>query len=315
MVKACLFENGKRQDLTLDKAQISALDAAYLFGDGIYEVIGVVNGQIFDLKPHMQRLEKSLATVLIEPPVPIKAIANELENLVDKNATGYLYLQISRGAHNKRDFAIHSETKPTFFGYFMEMKILPEPVDSETSIIFPDIRWNLRHVKTTQLMASRLARKCAAEVGALEPIFISPEGIITEGGASNIFVVKNKTISTHPADNDILWGITRSRVIELAKQEGYKISERKFKLDELLAADEVFRTSTTQGVRAIGSIKIIPLNEKIFAGVENIWQPQQLGEHKISTGKIGEITKTLATKYIALAQNQNTQNDKLTKTA
>jgi D-alanine transaminase len=237
-------------------------------------------------------------------------ITAELQSLLDENSNGYIYLQVSRGAHDKRDFTIFKETKSTFFAYYSEQKLFAEQTEGETSIIFPDIRWKLRHVKTTQLMASRLAKKCAAEAGAIEPIFI-------ETTSSNVFIVKGKTISTHPADNDILWGITRSRVMEQAVALGYEVEERKFTLDELLQADEVFRTSTTQGVKAISSIKIVPHDKNIFAAVEDssIWQPAKTGEYKINNGKIGEVSKTLAATYAKNAKKLKTENEKLTQTA
>ena len=299
MVKSCLFQNGKAEFRELENANISVLDAAYLFGDGVYEVIAVVNGRLFDLQPHLVRLENSLRTVHIQQPVPTKELSAILSQLPEENKSGYVYLQVSRGAHTQRDFLIAKDTKSTFFAYFQEQKLFPPQSEGETSILYPDIRWSLHHVKTTQLMSSRLAKKFAVENGAHEPVYIAVDGTITEGGSSNLFIVKNGEIITHPADNGILWGITRQRVMELAG----KVTERKFKLDELLAADEVFRTSTTQGVRGIANFKIAALDKETFSDVppDTIWQPQKPGIHKIGNGQIGKITKQLAQKYIELA--------------
>ncbi len=304
MVKSCLFQNGKLEFQELDKASIPVLDAAYLFGDGVYEVIAAINGRLFDLEPHLARLENSLRTILIGQPLSTQELATILAKLPEENKNGYVYLQVTRGAHIKRDFAIATDTKPTFFAYFQEQKLFPEQLEGETSILFPDIRWSMCHVKTTQLMSSRLAKKFATDNGAMEPIYVTRGGLITEGGSSNIFIAKNNQIFTHPADNAILAGITRSRVMELAGN----VTEKKFTLEELLSADEVFRTSTTQGVRGITNIKIAPLSKEIFADVQpdSVWQPKQIGLRQIGNRQsaIGNITKQLAQKYIDLAHEK-----------
>lgn len=305
MVKSCLFQNGKVEFTELDKASVPVLDAAYLFGDGIYEVIAVVDGNLFDLEPHLDRLENSLSAVQIEPPLPREEIAENLKKLTEPGKSGYVYLQISRGAHIKRDFLIASETKSSFFAYFQEQKLFPEQAEGEISVLFPDIRWGLRHIKTTQLMSSRLAKKFATENGAMEPIYVDPQGNVTEGGSSNLFIVKGSEIITHPADNNILWGITRKRVIELAGN--FNVVERKFTVEEMLDADEVFRTSTTQGVKGVTQIKIAPLNKETFSAVapETTWQPKETATKTIGTGQIGLVTRTLALKYKELANFQN----------
>lgn len=319
MVKACLFENGNKQVVELESAKISALDSAYLFGDGIYEVIAVVSGRFYDLEPHLERLEKSLKIVSIPLPLPVEKLKHELAEIIKLNnaadKTGYVYLQVTRGSHFQRDFMPHKETAPTLFAYFAEQKNFPQQNEDEgeTSLLFPDIRWGLKHVKTTQLLSSRLAKKTAYENGAQEPIYINKDGIITEGGSTNVFIVKDGEILTHPEDSGILWGITRRRVIQLAESQGYKVTECKFNLDALLSADEVFRTASTQGVRAVSHIKIINNPPLIFGHVEKeaIWQPQgyELGNHKIGNGKAGKIARQLSALYVELANGRLKDKD------
>ena len=322
MMKCCLFQNGKRQYLALEKATIPVFDAAYLFGDGVYEVIAVVDGKFLDLDLHLKRLQASLKTILIPEPLSMEKLAKELaallkENKVDEKNNGFIYLQVTRGSYKHRDFMIFAETKPALFAYYHEQALFPQQADEgETSMIFPDIRWALKHVKTTQLMVGRLAKRIASENSATEPIYINPQGIIPEGGSSNIFIIKDNELITHPADSAILWGITRQRVIELAKNNGLKVKEQKFALEEMLNADEVFRTSTTMGIRGIGQIVITSNHQEIFshATPESIWQPSNLGKHKIGGGKCGKITRELAAKYAEYAKILS-KNEEARKTA
>lgn len=304
-MKACLFQNGKRGIVELAGVTIPVMDSSFLFGDGVYEVIAVVDGQFFDLEPHLERLASSLAVVGIPEPMSISEMRAELNAMLAANGVkagrdGYVYLQVSRDVQTARDFAIGDNNTSSFFAYYGDKLVFTEQAadEAETSIIFPDIRWALKHVKTTQLMASRMAKRAAAEYGALEPIYISADGIITEGGSTNIFIVKDGVIFTHPKDNAILWGITRQRVIELAKRQGYKLIEEKFSLEEMLAADELFRTSTTIGVRGIGVVKTIANPKQIFGHVaDGVWEAETPQEFKIGSGLTGKVTQHLAALY------------------
>ena len=118
------------------------------------------------------------------------------------------------------------------------------------------------------------------------------DGIITEGSSTNVFIVKDGTLYTHPANNLILNGITRRVIIDIAKKEGIPIKETAFSIDEFLHADEAFTSSTTAEIMPIVSVL---LDEKTYA---------------LGTGKRGVITQKIQDAYSGLIdkipQNQST---------
>lgn len=258
------------------KALIHIEDRGFQFGDGIYEVIRVYNGMPFTLKEHIDRLYSSAQKIYLEIPYSQQEIMDLIINLLEQEnaSTCNLYLQISRGVV-PRNHVIPKTASPTFVSYLMPgdrpvnlMKI------GGKAVITEDLRWHYCDIKSISLLGAVLAKKKATDAGCLEAI-LHRSGIITEGSSTNVWIVQDGKLFTHPADQFILNGITRQKVISLLAINQLPFAETSFTVEQLQRADEVFLTSTT--------MEIIPIVE-----VDGV---------KIGSGTPGDITRKLQTLF------------------
>lgn len=238
-----------------NEIQVSYLDRGYYFGDGIYEVFRIYDGHLFEVQAHLNRLFKSLREIRIEIPWNEEQLVGMLTSLAETfgRKDGILYLQITRGVA-KRSHLFPEAAEPVMLGYCEEAA---RPVDQLKKgiavITLEDERWHKCHIKSLNLLANTLARQEAAEAGAEEAVLIR-DGRVTEATSSNVMMVKNGTIYTHPNGPWILDGITKQVVERLAKQSGIPYQNTAFTLEELLEADEVFITSTIKEVMPVTMI-------------------------------------------------------------
>jgi D-alanine transaminase len=237
-----VYLNGKY--LPLEDAKISVLDRGFTFGDGVYEVFLVYQRKIFRLAEHLERLDRSLAGIYMKNPRTHAEWKQILADLVNDNPADdqSLYLQITRGVSD-RDHAIALAQEPTIFAM---SKALPQRnlVQGIHAITCEDIRWKLCDIKAITLLPSVLLRHRAMQTGATEAILYKGE-IVTEGAASNVFIVSDGIVKTPPKDSSILPGITRDLVLELLQREGIPCRETSITREELSNADEIWITSST----------------------------------------------------------------------
>ena len=231
------------------EARISVLDRGFIFGDGIYEVIPVYGGRLFRLAHHLERLDHSLDCIRLANPMSHKHWQDVLEELVKRNGGGdqSLYLQITRGVA-ERDHSFPPDTEPTVFALSKPL----EPVSLElhggiSALTVEDIRWKWCNIKAIALLPNILMRQQAIDQGAAEAIMLR-EGFVTEGTASNIFIVTDDTVVTPPKSNLLLPGITRDLVVELCRRNGIACSEEPIGEAQLRAADEIWITSSTKEI-------------------------------------------------------------------
>lgn len=236
-----------------DEVIVNQEDRGYQFGDGIYEVVKVYNGEFFTADEHIDRFYESAEKIRITIPWTKHKLRMMLHELVEKNNldTGHVYFQITRGACSRNHIFPGDDVKPVFTA---TVKTNPRPVknfeNGVKAIVLDDIRWLRCDIKSLNLLGAVLAKQEAHEKGAYEAI-LHRDGTVTEGSSSNIFAIKNDTLYTHPADNLILNGITRRVVIQCAEEIGLKVSETAFTVDEMFAMDELIVTSTTSEVTPI----------------------------------------------------------------
>jgi len=242
--------------LPLEQAFVPVLDRGFIFGDGVYEVIPAYGGRLFRLGEHLQRLDDSLAGIRLANPMSDREWGEVLDALVTKNGGGEqsIYLQITRGVA-PRDHAFPANTRPTVFANSTPLK----PVAAEllasgvAAITIEDIRWKHCHIKAIALLPNVLLRQQAIDAGAQEAILIR-DGLVTEGAASNIFMVKDGVINTPPKGALLLPGITRDLALELAAAHGLPHRECDFSRNELLRADEAWLSSSTKELLPITRI-------------------------------------------------------------
>ncbi len=240
------------------RASIGFEDRGFQFGDGVYEVAWVENGRVVDLGLHFDRMKLSCAQLRIKMPPPT-ALANIAAQTVRRNflKQGALYIQLSRG-EARREHAFPASSVPT-----LVMAVYPQSVPSLAAakvVTMEDFRWGRCDIKATSLLASVLARQKAAGLGVSETWYVDKNGKVLEGAASNAWIVeRGGSLRTAPLNSSILGGITRMRILNLAKKMGLKCVERHFTLDEALKAKEAFYTSATQFVRPVTAIDGKPI--------------------------------------------------------
>lgn len=257
-----------------ESAKVSVFDRGYLFGDGVYEVIPVYAGKVFLLQAHLQRLKNSLAAVRIENPHEDAQWQALIEELIALNGQGdqAIYLQVTRGAA-PRDHVFPQNVQP---GVFLMSNPL-KPVDASwkqqgiQTITVEDIRWQRCDIKAIALLANCLMKQRAQDAGAQEALLINA-GMLTEGSASNAFVVIEGTLMTAPKSEKILPGITRDVVIELAHEAGIPMQETFVSEMALRQADEIWITSSTKEIVPVTQLDEQPVGNGLPGPV---WQKMQ----------------------------------------
>ena len=240
--------------MPVEEATISVMDRGFLFGDSVYEVIPVFGNKLLRGEGHLTRLQNSLDRISLANPHNNDEWMAIFADLLEKN-TGEdraIYLQISRGAYPKRDLSIDTAHPPTIFA--MVLHVTPpdiEVVSAGISVLtVDDFRWGACDIKSTSLVANVMLKHQAVDAGVDDAILIK-DSMVSEGTASNVFIVKNGVLITPPTGHKLLPGITRDLVLEIAKNNAILVEERNIKEAELFDADEIWMTSSTREVAPV----------------------------------------------------------------
>ena len=241
-------------------AMVHIEDRGYQFADGVYEVCEVFRGALIDEKRHFERLAYSLAELQIEMPLRAGAFAVVVREVMTRNRieNGYIYVQVTRGVAPRDHVFPPKSVRPS-------LVVTARQVDPEKSevtarkgisvITTPDLRWKRVDIKSIALLPNVLARQLARERGAYEAWLLDADGMVTEGAASNAWIVSEAgAVVTRQVDHSILRGITRTTLIEIIAAHGIKLEERKFSLEEAFTAREAFITGATTLIMPVVSI-------------------------------------------------------------
>ncbi len=244
--------------LPLAEAGISPLDRGFLYGDGVYEVIPVYSRKAFRIDEHLQRLQATLDGIKMANPLPASEWKAVILHLIEAAPWDdqSIYLQVTRGADDKRDHAFPSTSvPPTAFAFASPLITTPAEVRAKgvAAITVPDLRWSRCDLKVVSLLANVLARQQAVEQGCAEALLIR-DGYVKEGAASNIFIVKDGVLLAPPKTHLMLPGITYDVILELAEQHQQPLVVREITETELRSADEVWMTSSTKEILAITTL-------------------------------------------------------------
>ena len=250
-----VFLNGSF--LPIEEAKVPFMDRGFLFGDGVYEGVGMLDGRLIDNEAHLERLERSLGEVRIANPYSKAEWTALQEELARRNGMteGFIYFQVTRGVA-ERDFFFPENAKPTV-AMFTQAKAIANAPAAEKGIAVvtvPDLRWQRRDIKSINLLAQVLAKQAAKEAGAQEAWLVE-DGFVTEGGSSSAFIVtKAGSIVVRPLSQAILPGITRKSLLRLSQESGIVLEERRFTVAEAYEAAEAFLTSASNFVLPVVSI-------------------------------------------------------------
>jgi len=243
-----------------NEAKISIFDRGFLMADGVYEVTSVIDGKLVDFDGHAVRLERSQKELMMQSAISKEDLLEVHRELIKRNdlEQGMIYLQITRGAPNDRDFVFPDpeQVKPTIVLFTQSN---PNMVNNPTAlkglkvISIDDERWGRRDIKTVQLLYPSMGKMMAKAKGA-DDAWMVEDGMVTEGTSNNAYIVKDGVIVTRELSNDILHGITRAAVLRFAKEAQMKIEERNFTIEEAQNADEAFITSASTFVMPVVTV-------------------------------------------------------------
>ncbi|MFZ2161588.1 MAG: D-amino acid aminotransferase [Sideroxyarcus sp.] len=266
--------------MPIEEAKVPVLDRGFIFGDGVYEVIPVYSRRAFRMAEHLKRLQHSLDGIKLKNPHSESEWVGILTEIIKHNEPEdqYLYLHITRGVA-KRDHAFPvPPVPPTVF-------VLSNPLTTPHAgqlqngincITVVDNRWLRCDIKSIALLPNVLLRQAAVEAGCAEAILIRDDAFLTEGAASNIFVVKNGKLLAPPKDNLMLPGITYDVILELAAANGIPHEVRRISKAEMFDADELLLSSSTKEVLAITTLDGKPVGNgkpgAMFARLHPLYQ-------------------------------------------
>ena len=271
-----IYLNGKF--MPVEEAVIPVLDRGFIFGDGVYEVIPVYSRHPFRLQEHLQRLQESLESIRLDNPHSNDEWRELTRRVIDLNESDdqSLYLQVTRGVA-KRDHAFPEKTVPTVF---IDSNPLNSPADEQLqsgvgAITATDNRWLRCDVKSTALLPNVLLRQLAVDAGCVETLLLR-DGLLTEGAASNVFVVKAGIMLAPAKSNLMLPGITYDVVLELAKANDIAYELRNITQAELNDADEIWITSSSKEILPVTTLDGRPVGNgkpgPVFQRMHGLYQ-------------------------------------------
>ena len=272
-----VYVNG--QFVSESEAHVSIFDRGFLFGDGVYEVVAVLDRGLVDNPLHLIRLERSLREMGMSSPVSMEEIVRVQKELIERNDVdeGVVYLQITRGSAD-RDFAYSPDLRPTLVMFTQTKAITGGSLWMQgiRIITVPEVRWKRRDIKTIGLLAASMAKRAALDAGAYDAWMVE-DGLVTEGTANNACIVSvDGVVVTRHLGNEILHGVTRASVLRLSREHDLVVEERPFSVEEAMKAAEAFLTSA--------SFSVLPV-----VGIDG---------HAIGDGRPGPITRRLQEIYV-----------------
>jgi len=262
-----IYLNG--EFMPLSEAKVSVMDRGFLFGDGVYEVIPVYSKRPFRPAEHLKRLQTSLDGIRLANPHSEAEWMTLIDRIVaDADSPDHqVYLQVTRGVDEKRNHAFPKLIRPTVF--MMSEPLLPPPPElcrqGITAVSATDNRWLRCDLKSISLLANCLLRQLAVEAGCAETLLFR-DGFLSEGAASNIFVVKNSVLLAPAKTHLMLPGITYDVILELARAHGLPYEVRDVMESEVRSACELWMTSSTKEVLPIVSLDGRPVGVGVNAG-------------------------------------------------
>lgn len=264
--------------MPLNEAKIDFFDRGFIFGDGIYEVLPIINSKLVEIENFWTRFVNSTKAIDLNLTYTKDKYVEIFNTLIEKNGIkeGVAYTQITRGVA-KREFDYTDDLKPTIMAYVASKEIINHPLANSgiRAVLLEDLRWKRRDIKSISLLAQVLVKHKAHQMGAFEGIMFE-DGFITEGSSSSVFMIKNDTLITRELSSSILPGIRREIILNIAKEIGLKVELRKIGVKEIYEADEIFISAA--------SLILLPV-----INIDN---------KDINGAKIGKYSKIIRDKFI-----------------
>lgn len=254
-----IYLNGEY--LPIEEAKVSVMDRGFQLADGVYDAFALYNGKPWHAQSHLDRLRRSLSRIEIDLPMTdaeILGIASELCKLNEPAEQQQFYIQVTRGVAEKRKHHYDSAYRPTVFAKIATV-IMKDLHLGIKAITVDDIRWGHCDIKGINRLANVILSQQAHRAEAEEALIIR-NNEVQEGASSNVFIVEKETVVTPPLSETLLPGITREIVIKLC-QSVANLSEEAITRERLLAADEVWITSSSRGIAPVTVVDDQPIGQ------------------------------------------------------
>jgi len=272
-------------------AVVSVFDHGLLYGDGVFEGIRAYHGRVFLLDEHIDRLYDSAKAIALTIPMSKAELSKAVVETCKANAItdGYIRLVITRGKGTlglnpylcEKAEVIIIAAKIQLYPqelYDTGLKIITVgTVRNHTEAINP-------RVKSLNYLNNILAKIEAINAGCMECLMLNPQGQVAEASGDNVFAIKDKVITTPPCWCGALEGLTRNKVMDLARAAGYEVRESVMARYDLYVADEVFLTGTAAEI-----ISVIDIDKR-----------------SIGDGLPGRITAELRALYAECTRSEGT---------
>lgn len=271
-----------------EHAKISVYDHGLLYGDGVFEGIRSYQGKAFRLEQHLRRLWDSAQAIALTIPYSKEAVAKAVQETLDLNGIrdGYVRLVVTRGA-GSLGLDPQSTSDPQVIIIADRISLYPEKFYKEglTIVTASTVRTSPAalspRIKSLNYLNNIMAKIEGLQAGCVEALMLNHKGEVAECTADNIFIIRDKVISTPSKESGALEGITRQVVLELASAAGYVTREVPLTRHDVYVADECFLTGT--------AAEVVPI--------------VKVDSRAIGSGVPGPITCDLRERFVALVRS------------
>lgn len=263
MEKLTIYFNGKL--VPFDEAKVSAFDRGILYGYGLFETLRAYGGRVFRLERHLERLRRSARAMGLEQALAPFDLAQGVYQTLEANALSDARIRITVSAGvGERAIALPTQgditvtvlsekfpqISPSLYRDGASLATVPFRRDSFSSLPL---------IKSTSMLVNMLAYNEARARGADEALLLNARGFVAEGSSSNVFLVKDGRFLTPSVESGILDGITREAVLELARMLEIPVVEGEIPVQDLMAAEEAFITSSIRDVMPVVRVDGSPI--------------------------------------------------------
>ena len=288
MAEPIVFLNGLF--IPLSRARVSVVDRGFSYGDGLFETMRSYGGNVFRLDAHLERLYHSLDCIYLNVPMTVGEIKSAVGETLVKNGQPdcMIRLTVSRG-EQPAGFHIQPEIVPTLVILVRPQDSLPKEWYGQGVKIslFPATAQKIaglgRPVKSCNFLSNIIVRELARRESSVEGVMMDDQGRVTEGTTSNVFIVKEGTLITPDINENILPGITRQAVLEIAARSGIPVALNAITAEDIYHAEEVFITNSR--------IEILPV--------------RRADDRTIGEGSPGPVTRFLHAEFLKSVEAEN----------
>ena len=296
-----------------EDARVSAFDAGFQHGIGLFETMAARHGRVFRAGQHIDRLLESAKTLMLTDRLHAEPLIEAVHHAIDHNnqPDARIRLTLTGGNLNTLRSTGAGPQDPTILIVVQPPSEYPETFFTKgiAALLAPGRlnpwRQTAGH-KTLDYWNRIAALQAAASVGAGEALWLTPEAKIASGSVSNLFLVSGGELITPPARGEqlkgepvppVLPGITRRAIIELAQRTGIAVKEGMPSLDELMAADEIFLTNSSWHVLPVTGLGLTSRSQD-----QDAEQETELRHHPIGDGSVGSMTADLRAALLELIE-------------